>query len=56
MNLSEEEYIISEGLLSLMANVNALKSILHDVEVNEALDSYFEKLKKLNNKVCLNMD
>ena len=57
MDLSEDErYIISEGLLTLMTNVNALKSILHDIEVNEALDAYIRKIKNLNDKVCQAVD
>ena len=57
INLSEEEkYIVSEGLLSLMANANALKSILHDIDVNEALDAYIGKIKKLNDKVIQSID
>lgn len=57
MNLSEEERcMVSEGLLTLMANVNALKSILYDIEVNEALDAYIEKIKRLNDKVCQAVD
>lgn len=57
MDFSEDErYIISEGLLTLMTNVNALKSILHDIEVNEALDAYIQKIKNLNDKVCQAVD
>lgn len=53
MNLSEEErFIISEGLIALMTNVQALKTILYDVDVNEALDAYNAKVKRLNDKIC----
>lgn len=57
MDFSEDErYIISEGLITLMTNVNALKSILHDIEVNQALDAYIQKIKNLNDKVCQTVD
>lgn len=57
MDFSEDErYIISEGLITLMTNVNALKSILHDIEVNQALEAYIQKIKNLNDKVCQTVD
>lgn len=57
MDFSEDErYIISEGLITLMTNVNALKSILHDIEANQALDAYIQKIKNLNDKVCQTVD
>jgi len=52
----EERIILSEGLIRLMNSVRELRSILYDEEVNKALDAYVEKVKKLNDKICLEMD
>lgn len=52
----KERFIISEGLLSLMHNIYALRAVLLDEEVNKALDAYITKIKRLNDKICLEMD
>lgn len=51
-----ERFILGQGLLALMNNVNALKSALYDEEVYRALDAYIERVKKLINKICLDTD
>lgn len=57
LKLSDEErFILSEGLIALMHNVHALRSVLYDEGVNKALDAYNEKVKRLINKICLDMD
>jgi len=57
MKLSNEErFILSDGLIVLIHNVHALRSVLYDEEVNKALDAYIARVKNLNDKICLKMD
>ena len=51
-----ERFILGQGLLALMHNVNALISALYDEEVYKALDAYIEKVNKLIDKICLDTD
>lgn len=57
LKLSEcERFILGQGLLALMHNVNAQKSAFYDEEVYKALNAYNEKVKMLINKICQDKD
>lgn len=50
-----EKYYLSEGIIALIQKATDAKMLVYDQKTHEAIDSYVEKLQKLNTKICNTM-
>ena len=50
-----EKYYLSEGILALIQKATDAKMLVWDTKTHRAIDSYIEKLQRLNRKICENM-